>query len=227
MDLMTFCSTQNPVVENLNGLRAMLMAFSDSIPVTSFFNNQGTPYTYRDICQMTRDQIHQIHIAASDGFSSEARNYLQRNDTTESIGRSIVTHAVVDRASGKKNQDDLLTTASKGYVSHQMGLAFGVAWIKFKNSRKLYVFRKNIEKKIQQEIAKWDAGKNTMNQEFPVGLHKVIKQACADTDSDSIKDVRVWVMKHHPRATARVLVHPSGRLLTEREICVALKIYEY
>ena len=224
-DLLDFCSPQNPALGNVDDLRATLMAFSESIPVTAFFDKQGSPYTFRDICEMAKKQIVQLQVEASRGKTSSALTFLRNRMTIEDIGQSIVISNLTNVALKKSSErDSVATSTRKALITHGIGTGVVAAFLALKDYRSRTRYDKITREKIQQNISKWEADKNTA-PEFPAKIHEKIKQACADSESNSIKDIRVWVMEHHPRATARVLVHPSGRLLTEREICMALKLY--
>ena len=226
-DLLDFCSPQNKAIGNVDDLRATLMAFSEYIPASSFFNKDGTPYTYAEICEMAKAQVLQLQKAASRGKTSSAQNYLRNQLTVDRYGRRIVSRHVTDVVVStmfRVKPRTLEENARKAVVDHSVGTAIVGAFLACKDYLSGKKLGKSLREKVQQNIRKWEAEKDSI-REFPAKIHKKIKQACADSESNSIKDVRVWVMKHQPRATARVLVHPSGRLLSEREICMALKVY--
>jgi hypothetical protein len=226
-DLLKICKSQY----SLEGLRANMMALSPQMAVSSFFDEGGSPYTMQEICE--RAQRGLKHARPED--TSRVRRYVEYLKTPDfalDVGRrfgiwlgiDLVHNQARKHLEPKSLKDqirDSLMTQVVIEVSLAAAIMLSIAGLDYKDKRKVMQAFKD---KIGQNIRAWEMEKDTI-RDFPKGIHRQIQQGCGDLDSTSIRDIRAWVMTHHPNAFAQVLIHPSGRLFTEREICIALKIY--
>lgn len=144
------------------------------------------------------------------------------------ILRAVQIYSVSGTLTLVKNRYDLYAPTSKfsfkKYVTGELALT-AIAVIFLASTDHIYKKdMKFLQDKIVQNTRKWEMEKDII-RDFPKGIHEQIQKGCSDLDSTSIRDIRVWVMTHHPDAFAQVLIHPSGRLFTEREICIALRLF--
>ncbi len=225
-DLLKICKSQY----TLEDLRAKMMALNPNLVVTSFFNENGSPYSMQEICEMAQRELQYT----DPGNKSRVRAYLEYLTTTDGLVDLGVGAGVTWFATALSNlnislKEQLTPTYLKKFTKNYLaGMGVGTAIALFvlshmdrRDNRKIM---QALNDKIGKAIRAWESEKY-INREFPKGIHQQIQQGCGATDSTSIRDIRVWVMTHHPDATARVLIHPTGRLFTEREICVALKVF--
>lgn len=206
-----------------------MMALNPIIAVDSFFNEQGCPYTMQEICAAALKELQNARWGDENIYKSNVRKYLEHLWTmpfSERFMRALKVYSISNLVNIVKDDYDgpysmnTMKTYVKGEIAYTAIAILGMATLDHTYKRD----KKYLTDQIARNIGAWEMKKNA-TLEFPERLHQQIQQGCSDLDSNSIRDIRVWVVTHHPTATARVLIHPSGRLFTEREICIALKIF--
>ena len=229
-ELLTICKSQYSLEE----FRANMMALNGYLGVGSFFNQQGCPYTMQEICEGAQRELQNARLGDENRYKSNLRKHLESLLTMSVVNRlmrAIQIWSVSEWVTlVKDGYDDYIPSSVfevKGFKRYVTGeLAFTAIAVLFLASTDHINKRdmKFLQDKIGQNTRKWEMEKDII-RDFPKGIHAQIQQGCSDLDSTSIRDIRVWVMTHHPDAFAQVLIHPSGRLFTEREICIAIRIF--
>ncbi len=217
---------------NVQELRAILLAFAgDDMPSTAFFDKKGRPLSFSEVCQEAHEKIRQIRAN-----SKEQRNFFRllfvtvpkwlKAKTFAAATLAIPLMTIFKNYYSKIFEKDNIEMPSK----KEMALAFvkaGAFLLAFtlvddQLSGKL---RNAVNRKMKQDIESWSATVESSDKVLKNSIHADIRNACANGQDATIRDVRLHIMHHHPTTTARVLVHPDGRLLTEAEICKAMAVF--
>ena len=187
---------------NVQELRAILLAFAgDNIPCNAFFDPEGKPYTFGDVCQQAKAQVKRIRAESKDSRGSFQRFLMKW------------TKVFVGAFGG-------LMAPSQSVAAMNLGATLLVfTWLDDRSTGKL---KRAINQKIKQESKAWSSKINTVNTTH-IQYKDILENACL-SDS-SIRNVRLYIMEHYPTMTARVLIHPDGRLLTQEEICKAVSAF--
>lgn len=198
--------------DNIQELRAMLLAFAgDNIRCDVFFNKDGAPLSFGDVCQQAQYQVTRLRYE-----SRENRGFLRWFFVTLTKWKNLLNLSLAIPSAVA-----LPVSVATPQILAAGSFLVAFAWIDDYFSGKL---RNAINKKIKTDIKEWYATVGLTNQLVKDSIHKDIRNACGG-GNDSIRDVRLYIMRHHPTLTARVLIHPDGSLLSESEICKALAFY--
>ena len=236
-DVWKICKSQY----SLDGLRANMMALSPEMAVSSFFDEGGSPYTMQEICERAQRALNDARPEDTSLVSQYIKYLKSRKFASDAFSRfnMVLGYDIIkgwirngsiwgeklDNGQYLYDETPYFSDALKFMAVFEGVTALAIilldARIDYNVKRKVM---QALQDKIGQNIRAWEMEKDTI-RDFPKGIHTQIQQGCGNLDSTSIRDIRVWVMTHHPNAFAQVLIHPSGRLFTEREICIALKIY--
>lgn len=202
---------------NVQEMRAILLAFAgDDIPCSAFFDKEGKPLSFADICQQAQGQVKRLQVE-----SKENRGFLRFFLVTLNKWSNLLMIPVFTAlALSSSNKVEAEAHATQALTFGAGLLAY--AWMDDHFSGKL---RNAVNKKMKDDIKTWSTKVLTTNKIMQESIHQDIRDGCSDGKDSSIRDVRLFIMRHHPTMNARVLIHPDGRLLYESEICKALAYY--
>lgn len=212
--------------QSMCDLRATLIAFADDeLPATAFFNADGTPLSFRDICEARYWDASEIRQQAQASTSLALRLFFKISALAPLVHLQKYTVGLRRGIRAWRAEGNLWRWQEKlqlgGLWGWQAGGAALVAslflWMNDMSNGGL---RDHLNRVIAKRSKAADAAlANGPTFISSSKVHADIRRAC---HNGSITYVRAMVLAKHPGLHPKYLVHPNGRLFNGQEICIML-----